>query len=73
MDTAFEQAKTLMTPKKGSAISKPVAVMEEKLGEETQVQKLAQQIVMLTEQVAMLTVNDKRRVRSFLLWTVRTG
>ena len=73
MDTALEQAKTLMTLKKGSAISKPVAAMEEKLGEETQVQKLAQQIVMLTEQVAMLTVSDKRRVRSFLLRTVRTS
>eukprot|EP00731_Ephydatia_muelleri_P003131 Em0001g3131a len=57
LDTALERARTLMTLEEGSTT---VAAMEEKLREETQVQKLAHQITLLTEQVAALsdTLND---------------
>eukprot|EP00731_Ephydatia_muelleri_P019885 Em0012g710a len=57
LDTALERARTLMTLEEGSTT---VAAMEEKLREETQVQKLAHQIKLLTEQVAALsdTLND---------------
>ena len=62
LDTALERARTLMTLEEGSTT---VAAMEEKLREETQVQKLAHQITLLTEQVAALSVRDERRVRCF--------
>eukprot|EP00731_Ephydatia_muelleri_P007784 Em0004g122a len=53
LDTALERVRTLMTLEEGSTT---VAAMEEKPREETQVQKLAHQITLLTEQVAALSV-----------------
>ena len=47
----------MMTLEEGSAIDIPVAGMEEKLGEETQAQKM--QIALLTEEVAVLSVRDE--------------
>ncbi|KAL5496307.1 hypothetical protein EMCRGX_G012563 [Ephydatia muelleri] len=52
LDTALERVRTLMTLEEGSTT---VAAMEEKPREETQVQKLAHQITLLTEQVAALS------------------
>ena len=52
-----------MTLEEGSAVDIPVAGMEEKLGEETQAQKLAHQIALVIEEVAvLLSVRDERRV-----------
>ena len=45
--------------------ARPVAPMEEKQGEKTQVQKLAHQIELLTDQVAALSVRNERKVRCF--------
>ena len=64
LDTALERARTLMTLEdQGNA--RPVAAMEEKQGEKTQVQKLAHQIEVLTDQVAALSVRNERTVRCF--------
>ena len=55
-----------MTLEEGSAVDIPVVGMEEKLGEETQAQKLAHQIALLIEEVAvLLSVRDERRVECF--------
>ena len=51
-----------MTLEEGSAVDRdiPVAGMEEKLGEETQAQKVAHQIALLIEEVAvLLSVRDE--------------
>ena len=55
LDTALERVRTWMTLEEGSTT---VAAMVEKPREETQVQKLAHQITLLTEQVAALSVRE---------------